>query len=195
MIAGHFGFAALVKSREQRTPLWAMMLGTIWLDAIFVPLLLIGIEKLEPVPGTHGGYGRNLIHADYTHSLIGALVLSAVFGATAAIWWGRRNGVVLALMSFSHWVLDLVMHRGDMSISPRNLWGLPKLGLGLWRTTPGAVTVEFLLVIAGAWFYWRAAEDTTAAGGRGRRRARISASLIFLCGVTVLALDVSGWLG
>jgi hypothetical protein len=35
MIAGHFGFAAGVKAAEQQTPLWALMLGTVWLDIVF----------------------------------------------------------------------------------------------------------------------------------------------------------------
>ena len=46
MIAGHFGFAAAVKSREPETPLWALMLATVWLDVVFVPLYLSGIETV-----------------------------------------------------------------------------------------------------------------------------------------------------
>ena len=55
MIAGHFGFAAVVKSRERAAPLWALMLATQWLDVIFVPLFLLGVEHLQPVAGTTGG--------------------------------------------------------------------------------------------------------------------------------------------
>jgi hypothetical protein len=29
MIAGHFGFATIVKSRERSAPLWALMLATV----------------------------------------------------------------------------------------------------------------------------------------------------------------------
>ena len=64
MIAGHFGFAAGVKDVEPRAPLWALMLATVWLDVLFVPLLLAGIEVIEPVPGTTGGYGNGIIHAE-----------------------------------------------------------------------------------------------------------------------------------
>src|ERR1700736_2776016 len=101
MIAGHFGFAALVKSRERQVPLWALMLATVWLDVVFVPLFMVGIERIQPAPGTHGGYGNGIIHADYTHSLVGPLVLSAVFGIVCSLRWGRRSGLVLALVSFS----------------------------------------------------------------------------------------------
>jgi hypothetical protein len=51
MIAGHFGFAALIKAREPQVPLWALMLATVWLDVVFVPLYVAGIESIEEVPG------------------------------------------------------------------------------------------------------------------------------------------------
>ena len=58
MIAGHFGFAAIAKSREPRVPLWCLMLATVWLDIVFVPMFLMKLETLtEPVPGLQGGYG------------------------------------------------------------------------------------------------------------------------------------------
>ena len=188
MIAGHFGFAAIVKSRERQVPLWALMLATVWLDVVFVPLFVIGAETLEAVPGTHGGYGANVIHADYTHSLVGATLLSAFFGVAAAMRWGRRNGIVLGLVSFSHWLLDLIVHRGDMPILPGNLGGLQKLGFGLWRIRPASIAIEALLVAAGAWFYWRAAESVTSPGP-GRRRAVLAALLILAFGMGILALD------
>jgi hypothetical protein len=90
MIAGHFGFAALTKAREPQVPLWALMLATVWLDIVFVPLFVAGIETIETVPGTHGGYGAAVIHADYTHSLLGALLLSGIFGLVSSIPWGPR---------------------------------------------------------------------------------------------------------
>lgn len=195
MIAGHFGFAAAVKAREPQTPLWALMLATVWLDIVFVPLLLTGIETLEPVAGSGGGYGGNIIHADYTHSLVGAAVLSAGFGAAFAARWGLRSAVVLALMAFSHWVLDLVMHRADMPLLPGNFGDLPRLGLGLWQVVPAAVVVEAVLVVVGAWLYHRAARAVSKADGRNRTRADIVGLLVLIGGLGVLALDASGILG
>jgi hypothetical protein len=83
MIAGHFGFAAAVKARETATPLSALMLATVWLDVAFVPLFASGIETLDKVPGAGPSWGA-IIHADYTHSLVGAMLLSAVLGIPAA---------------------------------------------------------------------------------------------------------------
>jgi membrane-bound metal-dependent hydrolase YbcI (DUF457 family) len=140
----------------------------------------------------HGGYGENIIHADYTHSLVGALVLSLVFGLMFGMRWGKRCAIVLALVSFSHWVLDLVVHRHDMPILPGDLGNLPKLGFGLWQFKTGAILAELLLVIVVAWCYWPAADGVSTTAQKGRARAIIAATFIFLCGVAVLSLDVTG---
>ena len=193
MIAGHFGFAALVKARERQVPLWALMLATVWLDVIFVPLFVAGVETIETVSGAKGGYGSGIIHADYTHSVAGALVIAGVFGLIAAIPWGRRCGIVLAAVVFSHWLLDLIVHRGDMPILPGNSGDLPKLGFGLWRFPTAAITSELVLVVAGAFFYWQAARSVVrAAGGTGRLRADIAAGLVLISGCAILLLDAMG---
>ena len=46
MITGHFGLAAGVKSAERAVPLWALMLATVWLDILFTPLFLAGVETV-----------------------------------------------------------------------------------------------------------------------------------------------------
>jgi hypothetical protein len=190
MIAGHFGFAAALKARERRAPLWALMLATVWLDILFVPLFVAGIERIEPVAGTSGGYGNAVIYADYTHSLIGAALIAVVFGLVAGVPWGRRVGFVLGAVVFSHWLLDLIVHRGDLPILPGNAGGLPRLGFGLWRVPVASAAVELTLVIAGAYLYWRAAAETTrVAGAAGNRQAALVGSLMLAAGVVTLAVD------
>ena len=87
----------------------------------------------------------------------------------------------------SFWVLDPLEH-----LTPRRRH----------QTGPNACRIDQILsaveahqlVILGAGCYWRAAGVVTAAAHRGHTRAMITAMLIFLCGVTVLALDVTGLL-
>lgn len=195
MIAGHFGLAAAVKSRATQIPLWALMLAAVWLDLVFVPLFLSGIETIVPAPGVPVGYGGAIIHADYTHSLVGAVLLSALLGWLAGFHWGARNGMIIALMSFSHWVLDLVVHRPDMPILPGNALGLPELGCGLWRIPADAAIVEFAILIAGAYLYRRAALAAFGEDWRVRRTASLCATLILVFGLLVLILDVTGITG
>jgi hypothetical protein len=192
MVAGHFGFAAIVKSRERETPLWTLMLACQWLDVIFVPLFIAGIERLTPVPGTSGGYGDVIIYADYTHSLAGALFLSVLFGVASALIWGKRSGVVLGAVVFSHWVLDLLVHRADMPILPGNAGHLPRLGFGLWRVPSASIAIEAALVVIGAYLYWRAAVEVSTSAGRPKTLAHVASGLILIAGLLTLALNVMG---
>lgn len=190
MIAGHFGFAALVKSRERSTPLWILMLATVWLDVIFVPLFLTGIETIQPIHG-RSGYGAAIIHADYTHSIVGMLLLSALLSVLCWPRWGSRSAIVIGLVAASHWVLDLIVHHADMPILPANFGNLPRLGLGLWSFPWLSATLEAILVLLGAALYWRAAKSVSLHAGRGTRLATTVSILIAACGLLILYLDVS----
>jgi len=192
VIAGHFGFAAGVKAAERQIPLWSLMLATAWLDVVFIPLFAAGIETITPVAGTSGGYGNGIIHADWTHSLVGALILSGIYGALF-LRWGRRAMWVLAAVAFSHWLLDLIVHRGDMPILPGNIGGLPRLGLGLWQYPAVTAAVELALVVGGSWLYWRAARRTAVLGGASS--ADVAAGIVLASGLLVLLLDVPGIVG
>ena len=165
LIAGHFGFAALVKAREREAPLWALMLATVWLDVVFVPLFLAHIETIERAPGTRGSYGAAIIHADFTHSLVGASLLSVAFGWALGKRWGRRTGVVLALVAFSHWLLDLIVHRHDMPLLPGGAASQPRFGFALWQWPWAAAALEALLVRRGCMVL-------LARGARGESHSR-----------------------
>jgi len=190
VIAGHFGFAAAVKAKVPRAPLWALMLASVWMDVIFVPLFAAGVEPIEKVPGTSGGYGEGIIHADYTHSLVGALVIAVTFGLVCAIWWRRSVALVLGAVVFSHWVLDLPTHRADMPLLPGNAGALPLLGFGLWRSQAASAVLELLLVLAGTFLYARAAAKV--AGNEQAKRARTLTFALLGSGLFTLALNLAG---
>jgi hypothetical protein len=189
MIAGHFGFAAIVKSRERTAPLWALMLATVWIDLVCVPLFALHIETIQSV-SPHPGYGSAIIHADYTHSIVGMIVLSAVLGVLFLPRWGKRVAWAIGLVSASHWVLDLLVHRADLPILPANVGHLPLLGFGLWQYPAIAAALEFLLVAAGAILYWRAARQVSLQAGRSVQWVATSAVLIAVFGLLVLGMDL-----
>ena len=189
VITGHYGIAAGAKSLDHRAPLWSLMLATQWLDVVFIPLFLLGIETIETLPG--GGYGTVVIHADYTHSLIGALILSAAFGAIAWWRWDGRLGLLLGAVAFSHWMLDLIVHRGDMPILPGNAGDLPLLGFGLWRVPIVSIPLEAALFLTGVFLYWRAAKSVGPRSGSRVTPTLVTAALL-VSGAIVLALDVLG---
>jgi membrane-bound metal-dependent hydrolase YbcI (DUF457 family) len=190
MIAGHFAFAAAVKSKARATPFWALLLACQWLDVVFAPLFVAGVERLEPLNRDHPGtYGGAVIHADYTHSLFGALLLSALLGA---LFWrrhGGRSAVVIGLVSLSHWFLDLPMHRGDMQIWPG---AAGTLGFGLWRYPLASATLELVIVLAGSVLYFRAARETAGTDASLLRRARLCGAGVLVAGLLTLGLNVAG---
>jgi hypothetical protein len=182
-----------VKAKVPQTPLWALMLASQWLDVVFVPLLILGVERMEPVQGAKpGAYGGSVIHADYTHSLVGALLLSAIFGALFLGRYGRRSAIVLGAMAFSHWLLDLPLHRADMPILPGGGGGLPKLGFGLWEYPAVSAGLELLIVVAGAAMYWRAASRVAGEDAAMKRRARICGAGVLAAAVLTLTMNLLG---
>lgn len=203
MLAGHFALAAVVKSRQPQVPLWALMLGTQLLDVIFVGLYLAGFEGFKAVDGTRGGYGELIFSADYTHSLVGALGISLLAIIVTMVAWGRRNGIIIGLVVFSHWLLDLLMHRSDMAVLPGNSGGLPRLGLGIWQLPWVSAAIELALVLVGAFLYYHAAMRTAIKAERAeakagntqagyRNQAMIASVALFVFLVGTLGADFIG---
>lgn len=190
MFAGHFGLAAAVKAKTPEVPLWALMVGTQLLDLVFLPLLLSGKESMDVT--VHGsGYGELIIHADYSHSLVAALILAILAGLAGRWLWGTRAGLVLGGVVFSHWILDVVVHRADMVLLPGNWGNLPLLGLGVWRFTWLAILLELLLILAGIIMHFRSALNSPATGRR-KRTALLSSVVLGIALMVTLVTSVTG---
>ena len=92
-------------------------------------------------------------------------------------------------MVFSHWVLDLIVHRTDMPLMPGNL-GDVRVGFGLWKVEWASILTEAAIMLVGAYLYWRAAQSVErTAGANGR--ANLVFGLLVLFGAVVLTLDVA----
>lgn len=152
MFAGHFGISAAVKSKTPETPLWSLIVGTQFLDIVFLLFNLVGLEYIEPIG--EGGYGNVIIYAFYSHSLVGALILSLLAAFLAKMFWGKKSGIIIGAVVFSHWILDLIVHRPDLPILPGNIGNLPLLGLGLWENIPGSILIESILCAVGCFLYF-----------------------------------------
>jgi hypothetical protein len=88
---------------------------------------------------------------------------------------------VLSCVVFSHWFLDLMVHRLDMPIMPGNAGTTPRVGLGLWDVPVVVVILELALLLGGVWLWYRSPD----ADAKAQRAAIITAVI----GVIVLALD------
>jgi membrane-bound metal-dependent hydrolase YbcI (DUF457 family) len=164
------------------------MLGTQLLDVAFVPMLLSGKETIESATGGTG-YGQSIIHADYTHSLLGALLIAVVAGLLSQWRWRGRSGLVVGGIVFSHWILDLLVHRADLPILPGHVDLLPLLGFGLLQYPAVSIMLEGLLILSGAVLYGR---SLLALPNVRSRAAWSAAGMMALLLVLSLATDVLG---
>lgn len=190
MIAGHIGAAAAAKSFDRRVPIWALLIATFAIDILFAILALFGKESLEAMPGTGGGYGETIFSIDYSHAYMAVVGYALLTWIVTARWWGARGGFILGAVVFSHWMLDLLVHRDDLALMPGNSGGLPRVGLGLWDLPVAAAILEALIVIGGVWLYWRSApKDSPGSPAGASQRSATNAGLLLGGGIGVLLLD------
>jgi len=82
-------------------------------------------------------------------------VVAAAAGLLGARVWSRNGGLAIGLVTFSHWILDLIVHRADLPILPGDPGHLPMLGFGLWNAPVAGIALELALVVAGSVVYCR----------------------------------------
>jgi hypothetical protein len=153
MFIGHYGPAFGAKAVLRTIPLWVLFVAVQFMDVIWSILVLLGIEKVRIVPGLMAASSLDLYYMPYTHGLIGALLLSVIFGAVVALCMrSRRMAVffVVAAAVFSHWILDLLVHKPDLWV-----YDDVKVGFGLWRWLWISLPLELAFLYAGAWLYAR----------------------------------------
>src|SRR5262249_25125194 len=79
MFVGHDGISFAAPRSGVRLPLWAFFVAVRWLDVVWWLLVLMGIEKLRITPGFTQANALDLYYMPFSHSLPGALALSAIF--------------------------------------------------------------------------------------------------------------------
>lgn len=51
MLRGHYGVSFGLKAAKKTIPLWVLFLAVQWIDVMWATFVLLGIEKVEIVPG------------------------------------------------------------------------------------------------------------------------------------------------
>ena len=153
MFVGHYGVAFAVKTERNKIPLWVLFVAVQLLDFLWAPFVLLEIEKVRFVPGITATNALDLYYMPYTHSLIGALFWSAVAFAIYKIGWrniaSNSAALLVGFAVFSHWLLDLIVHRPDLPIYDDTL----KVGFGLWNCRGIEFVLEIGILLIGAVVY------------------------------------------
>ena len=182
MFVGHYAPALIAAAHVRRPGLGAMFVAAQLVDIGFFAFVLADIEHLRIVPGITEMNAMDLYDMPYTHSLLGGAVWATAF---AVLVWAatrsRAGALAAGLVVLSHWVLDLLVHRPDLTLAG----GPPKLGFGLWNLPAVEMPLELLLTAgAFAWFAWR----TRPVNAQGRIGLWVLAALL----AVFQAIDWSG---
>jgi hypothetical protein len=105
----------------------------------------------------------------FDHSLLGILFWSIVIYILFRFLPGkpgaRKSSIALvtAVAVFSHFVLDIPVHRADLGL----IGNLYKIGFGLYNYPLPAFLLEAACLIGGLWLYLRSTTGTTFLGKYG----------------------------
>jgi hypothetical protein len=166
VFVGHYGPSLAAKALKKTIPLWVLFIAVQWVDILWSIFVLMGIEKVRIVPGITATNPLDLYYMPYTHSLV-----AATFWSVAAIMtykvFSRQDGwstaAIVGVAVFSHWVLDLLVHRPDLPLYDNTM----KMGLGLWNLPVLAFALEIVFLFFGLYLYLRATKPVGRGGHYG----------------------------
>ncbi len=187
MFVGHYAAAFALKGVEKKTSLGLLFIATQFVDILFFPFVLLGIENLKFVSGFTQVNNFNMDYYPFTHGLVATILWSVVFYVLFKfiLAKGKPNAgkiaTVMALAVFSHWITDLIVHTPDLPL----LSGEPKFGFGLWNNKLATFITEAVLLILGLLYYLKI---TTAKNTFGKYAAWLF--VFFLIGINYLNLYV-----
>ena len=164
MYVGHYAVSLALKKFEKRASLGVLFLAVQFVDILFFPLVVLGFERMNLVENFTQSTHFELVYMPYSHSLVAALLWSAL--AYALFRWliVQNNSValVVALAVFSHWLLDLIVHTPDLPLLGDTSL---KLGFGLWNNAIATYVLEAILLVSALWLYLK---STTASSWGGK---------------------------
>ena len=91
---------------------------------------------------------------------------------------------------FSHWILDLIVHRPDLPILPGNLGHLPLLGFGLWQLPAVSALLELGLALGGSYLYYLKARQAPVSEGKRQMRSLLASGVLTVLLVLLLTSDL-----
>ena len=166
MFVGHYAAALALKKFGKRASLGVLFLAVQFVDILFFPFVLLGLERMNIVENFTQSTHFELEFMPYTHSLVASLLWAGVAYAIFRWLFVKNNSVavVVALAVFSHWLLDLITHTPDLP-----LWSNTslKLGFGLWNNAIATYVVEAALLMLALWLYLRSTLATSTVGKYG----------------------------
>jgi len=162
MFIGHFGVGFGAKAPAPRVSLGTLFLAAQFIDLIWPTLLLLGVERVRIVPTTTLT-PLQFTHYPFSHSLLLVVIYGLLFGLGYYLYRRHlKDAIILGLCVVSHWVLDLIVHRPDLPLTPADV---TKVGFGLWNHPAATFVVEGFVFALGVYLYLRVTRAKNRVGG------------------------------
>jgi hypothetical protein len=155
MFIGHYGISTAARAADRTVRLWVYVAAAQLLDLAWCVLIMLGVEKVGPAPAT--AEGLEFISYPWSHSLVAAIGWGIIGAALvrALFKTSGRSALLVGLVVFSHWPIDLLVHHQDLPLWPGDS---PKYGFALWDYPwlERGAEVVVLLIGCGLWAMSRA---------------------------------------
>lgn len=187
MFAGHLGIALAAGRVEPRVNVGVFAAASLALDFLLWLFILLGWESVT-IPADFPSTHQAQFVFPYSHGLAASVVWSVVVGAFVFLLCSRRKDVrwrasaLAAAVVFSHWLLDALVHRPELSLAGA---ASPAAGVGLWNNMPLALAVEACLVVAGMYLYF------PASGASRARQLALAVLTLLVLAFTVMGMTIA----
>jgi len=166
MFVGHYAASFTLKKFEKRASLGVLFLAVQFVDILFFPFVLLGIERINIIenytPSTH----FQLEYMPFTHSLVASIFwAAAAYGLFRWVFVKDKSvALVVAIAVLSHWFIDLLVHTPDLPLLTDTS---TKLGLGLWNNAIATYVLEAALLLGALWLYLKSTTPLSTGGKYG----------------------------
>ncbi|NOX37330.1 MAG: hypothetical protein GXO78_07320 [Calditrichaeota bacterium] len=170
MFVGHYAASLMLKQVDRRLSLGWLFLAVQFVDILFFPLVLLGIERLNIVENYTASTHFELVYMPFTHSLVASFIWAfIVYGGVRLLsrkqrWFYPAAAGAMALAVLSHWFLDLLVHTPDLPLLGDSSL---KLGLGLWNHALATYLLEAGLLMLGLFLYLKSTRGSGFLGKYG----------------------------
>jgi hypothetical protein len=170
MFVGHYTASLVLKRVDENASLGMLFLAVQFVDILFFPFVLMGIERFNIVENYTESTHFELEFIPYTHSLFASFLLAVAvyivfrFLPLKKVVNKSKLAIVMGVAVLSHWFFDLIVHTPDLPLMSDSS---TKMGFGLWNNAVATYLLETILLLVGLGIYLKSTKGTTFVGKYG----------------------------
>jgi len=169
MFIGHYAVSLALKAKNKKTSLGLLFIAVQFVDIVFFPLTLLGIERFTLIENYTDATHFRLDYMPFSHSLFATFLWSliAILFLSRFLFkskWINKKAVFIGIAILSHWFLDLIVHTADLPLlSDSSI----KVGFGLWNDAVLTYILEAVLILTALFYYLKVTQGNSKIGKWG----------------------------